>query len=282
MNKSDFIYLSIIVIILISICGTYILYNNLLEFKEGFENLASTPSPMKEPLAVDAVIYINLDFRKDRNEEILGEIRRIGFPESKIHRLSAVKRSWGALGCALSHKAVLDFIIEHKWDKVLVLEDDAGFEDGQVERWSNGVGDINQLIASSGLEDTDSKWDVIFLGGFVRDENGPIKTEYKTLWRTRNTSCAHAYIIRGKYCPKVREETTAAIQMLMKRPSNYKQYFLDNAWGPLMKSDKWYIALPTLAFQRESYSDIEGKTANSEAPLRGNVVRAWKEGSLLG
>lgn len=267
------------IIIIISVIFTYFLYNSINEFKETFENME--PEKKKTTLNVDAVIYINLDSRKDRNEEILTEIRNIGIHESKIHRLSAVKRTWGALGCALSHEAVLDFIIERGWNKVLVLEDDAGFEINDKIRWSNGLTDVNQFLESSGVEDTDSKWDVIFLGGFVRDEKGPAKTEFKSLWRTRNTSCAHAYIIRGKYAPKLREETHSAIQMLMKRPSNYKQYFLDNAWVPMMAKDKWYILLPTLAFQRESYSDIEGKTANSDAPLRGNVVRAWKEGSLL-
>ena len=277
MKKSDYIYLSIIIVLIGSLIFTYIVYNNLDLFKEGFENIPTK----KEAFPVDAVIYINLDSRKDRNEEILGEIRRIGIPEEKIHRLSAVKRSWGALGCALSHQAVLDFIIQKGWNRTLVLEDDAGFEDKDTERWENGLKDISSFIESSGIEDTDSKWDVIFLGGFVRDENGPVKTDYKSLWRTRNTSCAHAYIVRGKYAPTMRDITNMAIQMLMKSPSNYKQYFLDNAWVPLMAKDKWYITLPTLAFQRESYSDIEGKTANTDAPLRGNVVRAWKQGTLL-
>ena len=277
MKKSDYIYLSIIIVLIGSLIFTYIVYNNLDLFKEGFENIPTK----KEAFPVDAVIYINLDSRKDRNEEILGEIRRIGIPEEKIHRLSAVKRSWGALGCALSHQAVLDFIIQKGWNRTLVLEDDAGFEDKDTERWENGLKDISSFMESSGLEDTDSKWDVIFLGGFVRDENGPVKTDYKSLWRTRNTSCAHAYIVRGKYAPTMRDITNMAIQMLMKSPSNYKQYFLDNAWVPLMAKDKWYITLPTLAFQRESYSDIEGKTANTDAPLRGNVVRAWKQGTLL-
>jgi len=277
MKKTDYIYLSIIIVLIGSLIFTYIVYNNLDLFKEGFENIPTK----KDPFPVDAVIYINLDSRKDRNEEILGEIRRIGIPEEKIHRLSAVKRSWGALGCALSHQAVLDFIIQKGWNRTLVLEDDAGFEDKDTERWENGLKDISSFMESSGTEDTDSKWDVIFLGGFVRDENGPVKTDYKSLWRTRNTSCAHAYIVRGKYAPTMRDITNMAIQMLMKSPSNYKQYFLDNAWVPLMAKDKWYITLPTLAFQRESYSDIEGKTANTDAPLRGNVVRAWKQGTLL-
>jgi hypothetical protein len=48
-----------------------------------------------------------------------------------------------------------------------------------------------------------------------------------------------------------------------------------------MAQDKWFISVPTLAYQRDSYSDIEGKVANTDLPLRGQVVRAWKEDTLL-
>ena len=48
-----------------------------------------------------------------------------------------------------------------------------------------------------------------------------------------------------------------------------------------MATDRWYITIPTLAYQRESFSDIEGKDANATQPLRGNVVRAWAAGSIL-
>jgi hypothetical protein len=67
----------------------------------------------------------------------------------------------------------------------------------------------------------------------------------------------------------------------MKNPPNLSQFHLDNAWVSIMKHDRWFITIPTLAYQRESYSDIEGKIANSDAPLRGEVVRAWKTGTLL-
>lgn len=276
MSKIDNTFTNIILIIIISVGLSYIIYNNLHYIQEGFEDIKREAEHV-EPL-IDSIIYINLDERTDRNSEILAEIKKVGLPENKIHRLSAVKRKWGALGCSLSHRAVMEFIIQKGWKRTLVLEDDAGFE---KERWSAGIKDINKMISSSGLKNTDSKWDVIFLGGFVRDPNGPTKTEYETLWRTKNTSCTHAYIIRGDYAKKVLDHTEVAVQMMIKYPSNQKKYNLDNAWSELMAEDRWFISLPTLAYQRESYSDIEGKDANGNQPLRGNVVRAWSEGSLL-
>ena len=276
MSKKDATFINIILIIIISIGATYIIYNNLNLLKEGFESIKDESTHI-EPL-IDSIIYINLDDRQDRNTEILAEIKKVGLPDSKVHRLSAVKRKWGALGCSLSHIACLEFIIKNGWKRTLVLEDDAGFE---KDRWLTGIEDVNKMIESSGNSDTDSKWDVIFLGGFVRDPNGPTKTEYENLWRTKNTSCTHAYIIRGDYAKKLLDHTETAVQMMMKYPSNQKQYNLDNAWSQLMAMDRWFITLPTLAYQRESFSDIEGANANSAQPLRGNVVRAWAAGSLL-
>jgi len=275
MSKKDTTFINILLIIVISLGISIIIYSYLNRIKEGFENITKD----NVDLLIDAVIYINLDERTDRNREILDEIKKIGVPKTKIFRLSAVKRKWGALGCSLSHKAVMEFIIQKGWKRTLILEDDAGFENG--DRWAKGVKEINKIISSSGLKNTDSKWDVIFLGGFVRDTNGPIKTEYETLWRTKNTSCTHAYIVRGDYAPKILEHIDVATQMMIKHPPNQNNFNLDNALSQLMAEDRWFITLPTLAYQRESYSDIEGKNANSAQPLRGNVVKAWAQGSLL-
>ena len=274
--KQDKTFSNIILIVIISVGLAYLIYRYLPSITEGFESVKG-----RAQLPIDAVIYINLDSRKDRDEEIKAEMSRIGIPEDKIHRLSAVKRSWGALGCSLSHIACLKTIQERGWGRTLVLEDDAGFEDGDDARWSAGVKDIRSMVESSGVSNLDSRWDVIFLGGFVRDPDGPQKTEYNTLFRTRNTSCTHAYIVRGAYAPKLREHTEVAVQMMMKNAPNVKQFNLDNAWSAMMAEDRWFISIPTLAFQRESFSDIEGKNANADEPLRGQVVRAWKQGTIL-
>ena len=40
---------------------------------------------------IDAILYINLEYRKDRNEHILNEIHKICTDDSKIHRIDAIK-----------------------------------------------------------------------------------------------------------------------------------------------------------------------------------------------
>jgi hypothetical protein len=39
---------------------------------------------------IDAILYINLDHRSDRNIHILQELYRIGYSDQIIHRISAV------------------------------------------------------------------------------------------------------------------------------------------------------------------------------------------------
>jgi len=270
-SKQEYISLLIITLLIFSVICATVIYKNIYTIKETFDTYTKTKL---EQLDVDAVIYINLDSRPDRNEEVISELSQIEMPMSKIHRLSAIKRSWGILGCNLSHIACLKAIKERGYKRTLILEDDVGFEAKDVERWNAGVLDINNMIKSD-------NYDVIFLGGFVRDPEGPSKTVYSTLYQTKNTSCTHAYIIKHTYVDKLIEQTEYAVQMLMKDAPNVKQFHLDNAWSKLMAQDRWFISLPTLAYQRDSYSDIEGKVANQDLPLRGQVVRAWKSETLL-
>jgi len=272
-SKQDYISLIIIGLFIFSVLVATILYKNLDNLKESFVSLTNLHTNL-EQLDIDSVIYINLDSRTDRNEEIINELSQINIDMSKVHRLSAVKRKWGALGCSLSHIACLKTIQERGYKRTLILEDDVGFESKDVERWNAGVIDINNMIKSN-------NYDMIFLGGFVRDHDGPLKTSYPTLFQTKNTSCTHAYIVKAEYVNRLIEQTETAVQMMMKEAPNVKQFHLDNAWSILMARDRWFISIPTLAYQRDSYSDIEGKVANIDLPLRGQVVRAWKEDTLL-
>ena len=45
--------------------------------------------------SIDMFIFINLETRKDRREEITRELQRLGVPTNKIHHLTAVARDRG-------------------------------------------------------------------------------------------------------------------------------------------------------------------------------------------
>lgn len=89
---------------------------------------------------IDAILYINLAHRTDRKEHILHEIHKICKDTSKIHRIDAIKKEAGALGCGLSHIKTLEFAIEHpEWNTILVLEDDFTFKSSNTAEINNDI-----------------------------------------------------------------------------------------------------------------------------------------------
>ena len=55
----------------------------------------------------DKILYINLKHRKDRNEQILNEFKKININKNKIHRIDAVHEKYnGHIGCAKMLKAI--------------------------------------------------------------------------------------------------------------------------------------------------------------------------------
>ncbi|VDY33001.1 Glycosyltransferase family 25 (LPS biosynthesis protein) [Morganella morganii] len=76
---------------------------------------------------IEKVIYINLESRPDRKDDILEALKNIEIPYQKIIRFDAVEKKPGFLGYALSHAAVMKMIAENDWGPVLVVEDDCNF-----------------------------------------------------------------------------------------------------------------------------------------------------------
>ena len=69
---------------------------------------------------IDAILYINLEHRPDRNEHCLNEIRKIDPLLTKTHRIDAVcNKSNGALGCTLSHIKALQLFLDNKCNNLL-------------------------------------------------------------------------------------------------------------------------------------------------------------------
>ena len=59
--------------------------------------------------------YINLEKRKDRNEHVLNELRKIGI---KGKRFNAIVAKDGAVGCTLSHIRLLEIAMKEDYEEI--------------------------------------------------------------------------------------------------------------------------------------------------------------------
>lgn len=183
---------------------------------------------------VEKVVYINLAKRTDRNEHMKRVTSVFG---DKVIRFEAIQDTPGYLGCARSHIEVLKMAIKYRWNNVLILEDDA--------EWNNLEANYAQLE-----ELIQQPYDVILLsGGCVSADSNK---------RLHSSQTATAYLVHSNYYTTLLENFTEGYQH-QKQSSEYGQYALDQYWKRLQSRDKWYITLPLLMYQRPDFSDIEGQ-----------------------
>jgi len=197
---------------------------------------------------IDAVLYINLEHRRDRKEGLLEELQKAGVPEDRIHRVDAIRNvECGNLGCSQSHTKALDEILKnHEWRYVAVLEDDFVFRDAATV-WTE-MGDV--LAAETP--------DVLLLG------HNPIDFQFERTGRTNcvkvlATSHRTGYVISATYAPTLKanfERATAAMSRNKETMTN-PLYHGDIVWKELHPKDKWLSIEPALGKQRDGYSDCE-------------------------
>ena len=185
---------------------------------------------------IEKVVYINLESRKDRLEQIQQELSI--FPPEKVERFNAIFNEKGAIGCSMSHIAVLEMAISQNWKNVLIVEDDM--------HWSNfsqPIELLNKLLSPP--------YDVIGLGGTLVNYN---RNTYKASF----FSTTIAYVISHHYYPILLENFKEGCQKLIQSYEPPK-YALDRYWQQIQSRDNWYIIMPPICIQRPSYSDIEKK-----------------------
>ena len=196
--------------------------------------------------AFDGIVYINLDYREDRKATFLKEMERLKVKE--LHRISAHYDPLnGVRGCLLSHLEALDFMEKKGWKKWLILEDDCFFEK-DLSVLKKQVGDFFQLAKQD--------WDVFLLGGrYLRQD----VTQWENVVRIRYSRWSHAYCVRNEYIPFIKRCFQLAYDQIKRDLffTNSQQYALDLSWEPLQFKDRWYAPGKPLAFQTESFSDIE-------------------------
>jgi hypothetical protein len=199
---------------------------------------------------IDAILYINLAHRTDRKEHILFELQKWGIDSLKIHRVDAVSKTPGALGCGLSHiKALTEAFSHPEWNTVLILEDDFTFRsDSQINH------EIKQLFASQPLFDI----------GLLSYNSQYVKytdTTIPSIKRIQYSQTTSSYLIRRHYIPTLLQNMKVAtydMERFGKRHGNC----IDIHWTILQPHGKWYGIFPAIGYQYDNYSDIEHRVTS--------------------
>lgn len=182
---------------------------------------------------IEKVVYINLEHRTDRREQIEKELSII--PSEKVLRFNAIKHNNGGIGCVQSHIAVLEMAISEGWSNYLVVEDDA--------TWVNF--DKSYPILEKLARDP---YDVIVLGSVFP----------KVDERFKLTSCqtTTAFIVHRDYYQTLLQNFKESCNLLIET-GNWSTYALDQYWKRIQPSGNWYGIVPSMMIQRPSFSDID-------------------------
>jgi glycosyl transferase family 25 len=196
---------------------------------------------------IDAILYINLEYRTDRNEHILREISKLCIDSTKIHRIDAIRKELGALGCGLSHIKALEYALEHpEWKNILILEDDFTFKSNDR---NSIISDITHIIKSVTV------FDMILLS-FSKYDLKYVDTPFNNIKKMIYSQTTSSYIIRNEYIPKLLSVFKTAMFDIELNGRKFENC-IDIAWTNLQPSDNWYSVFPALGYQYSSYSDIE-------------------------
>lgn len=185
---------------------------------------------------IEKVVYINLEHRVDRKEETEAELFRY-FPKEKVIRFNAIRDSKGSVGCSKSHIGALELAKEQGWKNVLIVEDDASWD----ERFEAEYSVLETLVSAP--------YDVICLGllGYVDKV-----TRRVSLGQTRT-----AYLVAQHYYDALIENMKEGLGHLSTHEytaENRDKYCGDQYWKLLQEKDKWFRVW--MMIQRKSFSDI--------------------------
>ena len=158
--------LYVIVVILLMI----LLMNFLMKIKK-FENFDEETR----------ALYINLDDRKDRKDQIEKELNEKNI---KYERFPAIKHENGALGCSKSHLNVIKLAKERNYNQVIIFEDDFEF----IINKNEFIEELNKL--------NNVNFDVCLLSYNTKNF---YESDYEFLYKIKDALTTSCYIINSHY-----------------------------------------------------------------------------------
>ena len=203
-----------------------------------------------ERFNVDKIFYINLDKRLDRNEQIKNELVKAGVDlDRDVERYPAIYDSKnGHIGCAKSHRNIMDIVIERGYERVLVFEDDFIFTDYEA------ISKVNTFLNKFG-----NNWDVLQLSiGYkilIDLDQANYDFDVSNVSRVEFGTAPSGYMVNKSIFKALRDKIDEAVKLMEKEAEEYNdrrfetKYAFDQHWGDLQKVSKWYVFQPVLGDQ---------------------------------
>lgn len=197
---------------------------------------------------ISAGFYINLDYRTDRNNHMINELKDNDLSDY-IKRFSAVKAFDktefilnddlkmlnATLAASASHREIIKIAKENDYENVLILEDDAKFYNTENYK---GIDIIEMALDQlSKIDD----WEIFFLGSNLHDTE--LNLYSPNLIKCDCCVSTQAYILNKK-----------TYDIILKQPEiRYMDVFLNNTFK------EKYITYPLALIQKSNdVSDIGG------------------------
>jgi glycosyl transferase family 25 len=187
------------------------------------------------------IVYINLDRRTDRRDQLEEELSRMGL---RGERFAAIEHASGIVGCGMSHLAVLERAKAAEWESVLVLEDDFQF-----------IVDKTMLeTRMTAFFDKGLPYDVLMLS-YHNLKQKPVNDFVSKVLEAQTTA---GYVVHRRFYDTLIGIWREGLSKLITTGEHWN-YALDQYWKRLQPEAHWFCMIPRIGAQRPGYSDLAGK-----------------------
>lgn len=183
-------------------------------------------------------VYINLDTRPDRRQQIEAECARLGIA---AERFPACRSIGPGQGCTQSHLEVIQLARDRGYPSVLVLEDD--FECIVPKET------VDDIVAN-----LPEDYDVVMLA-YNLQQGEPYNERFG---RVLNAQNAAGYIVHAKMYDRLIATLEDGLRQFIENPATHWLYQNDQVWKSLQPVSRWYFTCVRVGRQRPGYSDLAG------------------------
>lgn len=205
---------------------------------------------------IDTFYFINLNRRKDRLEQIIGELNKMEIPLQKVIRVEATEEKIGILGCVKSHIRTITEFIKSGKNKCLIFEDDFEFTETKEK-----VNEVLTMIFQSGHD-----IDCLMLAG-TSNCLAPVTNNVTFATKVYFASTTSCYVITKEYAPFLLHNFKEGAAKQEKWINTFGEpenaFNLDMYWIFEQINNNYYMTMPKLGRQRDSVSDITGTSKNT-------------------